>query len=331
MSNQSIEEQSKAPVLSNDIDFQNSSQKEIDLSEIFSAIWQGKWIIIFTTFVFSMVGVLYALSKPNIYTAQAVLSPAKSNDQNGMAAMAAQFGGLASLAGINLSGGSSDDKTISVATMQSRKFVNQFIKKHDLLVPLLAAKEWNPTTRELTIDPELYDVNNKKWVREVSGTKSVVPSDWEAYQTFTKGVFNVGDIKENGLTFITITHISPDISKQWVDWLVDDINAWMKKESLNQSKKNIEFLQQQLNKTTIADMRSVFFQLIEEQTKNLMLAEVEDQFAFKVIDPAVVPEQKVGPKRPLICIMFAFLGGVIGISIALGLMVFKKYKNNHQK
>ena len=40
---------------------------EVNLQEIFSAIWQGKLTIFIITALFSISGVLYALSLPNIY------------------------------------------------------------------------------------------------------------------------------------------------------------------------------------------------------------------------------------------------------------------------
>jgi uncharacterized protein involved in exopolysaccharide biosynthesis len=61
----------------------------------------------------------------------------------------------------------------------------------------------------------------------------------------------------------------------------------------------------------------VFFQMIEEQLKNKMLAEVQDEFVFKVIDPAVIPEEKAGPKRALICLLATMLGGMLGVLIVL--------------
>ena len=71
-------------------------------------------------------------------------------------------------------------------------------------------------------------------------------------------------------------------------------------------------------------MQSVFYQLIEEQTKNLMLAQVQDEFAFKIIDPAVVPEEKAGPKRALICVLAVLLGGMLGMGIVLIRFAFTK-------
>lgn len=57
---------------------------EIDLRELFKALWEGKWIVIATTFVIAVSAVLYALSLPNIYKADALLAPAESSNGGGL-------------------------------------------------------------------------------------------------------------------------------------------------------------------------------------------------------------------------------------------------------
>ena len=297
---------------------------EIDLRELFTALWRGKWIIIATTFIFAVAGVLYALSQPNTYKAEVVLASSSDGGKGGMAAMAAQFGGLASLAGINLGGGSTDNKGMSLAVLNSRQFLNTFITKHELLVPLMASTEWNEADNTLVIEPALYNVKSEQWVREVKPGKSQIPTDWEAYKVFKKEIINSSEAKDTGLVTLSITHFSPVIAQQWAELLVQDLNAWMKEKSLNETKRNIGYLEQQLEKTNVADMRTVFFQLIEEQTKNLMLAEVETEFAFKTVDPAVIPEEKAGPKRALICVLATLLGGMLGVGIVLVRFAFRK-------
>ena len=293
---------------------------EIDLKELFIALWKGKWIIILLTAVFAMGGVLYALSIPNTYKAEAVLVSANESESAGLAS---QLGGLASLAGISLGGGGTDDTAMALATLQSRQFLNAFINKYDLLVPLMAGEKWDSAQDTLLINPEMYDEQQQKWIREVPPGKSPQPTDWDAYKEFKK-ILAVSESKNSGLVTLSITHLSPTIAKQWVDQLVIDLNAWIKNNSLNDTRRNISYLETQIEKTNIADMQSVFYQLIEEQTKNLMLAEVQDEFAFKIIDPAVVPEEKVGPKRALICVLAVLLGGMLGTAIVLIRYAFAK-------
>jgi uncharacterized protein involved in exopolysaccharide biosynthesis len=298
-------------------------EDEIDLKELFLTLWRGKWTIIFTTIVFAVGGVLYALSQPNTYKAEAILASAKDGKSGGLSSMASQFGGLASLAGISIGGSGTDSKAIALATLQSRQFINAFIHKYDLLVPLMAATNWNESNDRLELNPETYDVQSQMWVREVRVGKSAEPSDWEAYKKF-KSLLIVSESKDNGLVTLSITHLSPTIAKQWVDWLVIDLNAWVKKESLDEARRNINYLEEQIERTSISDMQSVFYQLIEEQTKNLMLAQVQEEFAFKAIDSAVVPEEKAGPKRALICVLAVLLGGMLGMGLVLIRFAFTK-------
>lgn len=295
---------------------------EIDLKELFLALWRGKWIIILVTFAFAVGGVLYALSQPNTYKAEAILASANDSKSGGLAGMASQFGGLASLAGISLGGGGADGKVIALATLQSRQFLNAFINKYDILVPLMATEKWDRSQNKLILNPSLYDAEKGEWATNEAG-RSVKPSDWNAYGAF-KGILSVSFSKDTGLITLSITHQSPLLAKQWVDWLVIDLNAWMKEKSLDETRRNIQYLELQIEKTNITDMQSVFYQLIEEQTKNLMLAEVQDEFTFKIIDPAVVPETKAGPQRALICIIATLLGGMFGMAIVLIRYAFAK-------
>ncbi|MGU5528099.1 GNVR domain-containing protein [Aeromonas caviae] len=108
--------------------------------------------------------------------------------------------------------------------------------------------------------------------------------------------------------------------------MIDDLNSTMKQRDQEESKRNIAYLTEQLSKTSVADMQKVFYQLIEEQTKTLMLAEVNQEYVFKVLDPAVIAEEKIKPKRALIVVLGALLGGMLGVMIILVRFAFRHDK-----
>ncbi|WP_229622932.1 Wzz/FepE/Etk N-terminal domain-containing protein [Vibrio parahaemolyticus] len=303
---------------------QQSADDEIDLRELFAALWKGKLIIIATTFVFAVGAVLYALSLPNIYKADALLAPAESSNGGGLSKMAGQLGGLAALAGVNLGAGESSQTDLAVQVMKSRKFIEAFISKHDLLVPLMAAKDWDLANNTLILDEELYNLNTGEWVREAKGLRGATPTSQEAFEVFSKEILGISQDKESGLYTISIKHYSPYVAQQWVNWLIEDINRVMRERTITETSQNLAYLNTQLQKTAVADMQSTFYKLIEEQTKNLMLAEVQEEFIFKVVDPAVVPELKDGPKRALICVLGTLLGGMLGVAIVLIRFAFRK-------
>ncbi len=301
-----------------------STDDEIDLRELFKALWKGKWIIIATTFIFAIGSVLYALSLPNIYKSDALLAPAESSGSGGLSKMAGQLGGLAALAGVNLGAGESSQTDLAVQVMKSRQFVEAFINKHDLLVPLMAAKGWDLANNKLILDEELYNPTTGKWLREPNGLRGATPTAQEAFEVFSKEVLNVSQDKESGLYTVSVKNYSPYIAQRWVNWLIEDINKVMRERTIAETSQNLAYLNTQLQKTAVTDMQSTFYKLIEEQTKSLMLAEVQEEFIFKVVDPAVVPELKDGPKRALICVLGTLLGGMLGVVIVLIRFAFRK-------
>ena len=57
--------------------------------------------------------------------------------------------------------------------------------------------------------------------------------------------------------------------------------------------------------------------LITSKIKTLMLAEVNQEYVFKTLDPAVVAEEKAKPKRALIAVLGTVLGGMAGVILVL--------------
>jgi len=298
--------------------YQNSeNDDEIDLAELWFAIWSGKVLIIAISFIFAVSSIIYAINQPNIYKASTLLAPAsEQGSAGGLAKMAGQFGGLASLAGINLGGGGTDKTGLALEVLKSRLFIENFINKHQLLVPLMATRNWDVNTNTLILDDELYNAKSNMWIREVSAPKKAKPSAWEAFEAF-KELFSVSSDKESGMITISIEHYSPEVAKQWLLWLVAEINNTMREQDKSEAQRSINFLSEKLQETQLADMQTVFYQLIEEQTKTIMLAEVSQEYVLKTIDPANAPDEKAKPKRALIVVLGTMLGGILSVLIVL--------------
>lgn len=294
----------------------NIADDEIDLRELFAVIWQGKWLIIAITALFAVASVVYAINQPNIYKSEALLAPAEQEGSGGLAGLAGQFGGLASLAGVNLGGGSSNKAQLAIEVLKSRQFTSDFIQKHNILPDLMAAKTWDMQTNTVVYDSEMYDAQNNKWIREVEAPFKPEPSMQEAFKVFSK-IISASTDKESGMVTVSVEHVSPSVAQQWVSWLIEDINKSMKERDVLEAVKSTDFLTQQLEQTKIADIRAVLYKLVEEQTKTIMFAKVRDEYVFKTIDAALVPEEKFKPKRALIAILGTMLGGMLSVMLVL--------------
>lgn len=261
---------------------------EIDLRELFAAIWQGKWIIIAVTLVFAVASVFYALSLPNIYKSEALLAPV--TEESGLK-IPGQLGGLAALAGVNLGSGGGDKTSLALEILKSREFLGRFITKHDLFIPIMAVEGWSRADNSLIIDGDIYNSANNEWVREVKPPFAAKPSLLETHEEFLE-LLSVTQDKETGMVKLAIQHYSPFLAQQWVDLLVTEINDEMRQRELTEAQSSIAYLTDQIEKTNIADVRTMLFSLIEEQTKTVMLANVREEYVFKTVDPAVVAEKR---------------------------------------
>ncbi len=302
-------------LLANSLD----NSDEIELRELWNAICKGKWLIIAITSFFAIGSVLYALSLPNEYKSTAILTPASQSGAGGLSKLAGQFGGLASLAGINLGGGGAENKSvIAMEIIKTWGFLEKFIEDNGIQAEVFAADGWNRMTNTLTYDPDLYDVENKKWVREFDASKGkkAEPSSWVLFEEI-KDRISISQDKTSGLINLSVEYYSPQIAKQWTDKLVLAINAHIQKQDREEATRSIEYLNKKIKETNVADMQAVFYQLIEEQTKTLMLAEVSNEYVFKTLSEAKVAEEKSKPKRALICVLGVMLGGMLSVFIVL--------------
>jgi len=300
--------------LQNEREVLASHDDEIDLRELFSVLWAGKKVIVAITGLFAAAAVVYALSIANEYKASIVIAPAQQ-EGGGLSGALGQLGGLASLAGVSLGGGGGSEAAVAQEIMQSWGFVEQFIVNNELEVEVFAAEGWNKTSNVLTIDSDLYDKDSNKWLIDEDGQLRA-PTSWELYEAFSKRL-SVSEDKKSGLTSVSIEYFSPIVAKNWVDLYVAAINEHMRQRKLSQVNSNIEYLQAQIEKTSIAEMREVFYQIIEEQVKNKMLAEASPEYAFVTVSPSMVPEEKSKPKRALMCILGTLLGGLLSVLYVL--------------
>ena len=227
------------------------------------------------------------------------------------------MGGLASLAGVDIGGGDRSEAKMALEIMKSWSFIDGFIADNDLAVELCAVQDWSKGSNELLINDGVYDTENKQWLTsknecDVKGP----PSSWVLFQAFSERLV-VSENKKLGLVTVSIEYYSPLIAKQWLDMYVEAINEHMQQRQMEKVTNNINYLQVQIEKTSLAEMREVFFSLIAEQTKNKMVAEASPEYAFVAVSPSMLPEVKSQPQRAKICIFGTLLGGILSVLLVL--------------
>ena len=286
---------------------------EIDLKEVFLVLWEGKYLIGALTSVAAVLSVIIALQLPNIYTSVSVLVP-KGGD-SGAGQLARSYGGIAALAGVALPSGGSGDAQLAKQAISSETFIENYLMD-EILVEMMAVKSWNASTDTLEIDPEIYDVQKKIWVRDVSFPFLPKPHIDEVMKVYS-GHVQVFEDKETGALRLTINHLSPTIAQKWNFLIIEKVNDFLRTRKISDADAAIAFLTEQRATNQLVKMDDVFSSLIEEQTKEKMLASVHQNYLFDVIQAPTRPILKSEPDRVSISLLGTVVGGFLAIVLFL--------------
>ena len=294
----------------------NDLDDEIDLRELFNVLWEGKWIIVSLTSFISIIVLIYSLLLPNIYEAKAMLVPV--NSSSGIAGTLGSYSGLAGIAGISLpSVGDEGNSAKAIEKIRSLSFFENNILPNINLPDLMAVKSWNSKTNILNFDDSIYDTSSNKWVRDYSYPQQQIPSPQESFEVYTTSHLSLSEDKKSGFISLSIKHQSPFVAKQWVELIVNEINSFYRQKDKIESEKAASYLNQQISLTSLSEIKEALAQLLQEETKKLTLIEANQYYVFDYIDPPAVMEKKSEPKRALICILGALLGGMLSVLIVL--------------
>jgi uncharacterized protein involved in exopolysaccharide biosynthesis len=278
-----------------------------------------EWRLLFIVVgLFALLSIVIALMLPNYYKASATVFVKPRSGGGGIVEMASRFSGLAGLAGIDI--GSANEalsaRDLVIARMNSLDFYEQYIYEA-VLVELMAYKNWDAPAGKDSFDKSVYLVSEERWIRDVSYPQTVKPSAQESHEAFMDDYFRVRSDAETGFLIITVEHQSPVIARKWVDLVLMSLTESLRARDVEEAQRAIYFLNEERGKTSLVAMEDTFSQLIEEQTKTIMLANATQNYVFDIIQPAFVPEEKSRPFRALICITVTFFGVVVAVMTAL--------------
>lgn len=307
--NEEIEQKIRAEVWKSEV----NKPSDVQLGVLISEFWKRKLIIVIMGVGFGILGIFYALAQPDLYKSEATIAAAPNNTNSNLGGMSGQLGGLASLAGLSLGVNAGVDQTqLALEVLRSQRFMTNFVEKYNYKPMLLAVEEWQPKTNQLVYNSEVYDSQTNTWTRVVDFPLNPEPSGQEVYELL-EDLLTIEAGDSPGFFKVSFMHQSPQFAQEFVENIIAELNLYMRNLDQQEAIRSIEFLNEKMVEVSVSEIRSVMYELIEEQTKKLMLTEVRPEYAFQVVDPAVVSERRAAPARTLTVIFFGFLGGVLAL------------------
>lgn len=264
---------------------------EIDLRKLIGRLWAGKLVIALCTVAIAAVAISYVMLAPRIYRSQASV---QIRDES-RAGLNSQVGSLAALAGISV-GAQDQHRQLALTALKSRAVIQRMIEEDNLL-PILYAEKW--------------DATGKRW------QTSAPPTPWEAYGLFTKKILNVSEDKKSGILTIAIEWKDPALAAAWVETLIRRVNSFVNDATIREAEQNLKFLDQQAKTTPVVELQKTIFSTMEGEIKRLMAARNPETAPLRVVDPAVVPEKSVRPRRAIVVLLGTLAGSLLGGFIVL--------------
>lgn len=258
--------------------------------EIFRIIWAGRRTVFYAVLVTVLIGTGFAFIATPFYTAEVTLI---ANETEAGMDLPMGVSGLASLAGIQI--GSSGDTTELVATLRSRVVVEAMIIEKDLM-PILFADEW--------------DANLKQWKSDQAEDQ---PDLREGVELFVEDIRLISEDTATGLIKLEVYWSDPVLAAEWAGSLVSTANERLRERDLAASSRKLIYLNEQLEKASLVELRLVLSSLIESEIQTAMIANAETEYAFKTIDPPRVPFEHSFPDRPLVVFASLLLGLASGM------------------
>ncbi|NOZ68750.1 MAG: hypothetical protein GXP46_05800 [Deferribacteres bacterium] len=232
---------------------------------------------------------IISFRSPEIYQATAAIIPASQmKEQTSMSRLAMKFG-ISTTPAANVSE--------IVRLLKSNILMERVIKRYNLL-PVFFKKD------ALQKMPE----------------KSRI---WNGIR-YLKNIFTVKHNQREGIIELSAEFTDPKTAADIINYMLTELTDYMSGEARRVAETNRKYLESLINKNTDPLISQKIYSLIAKQIEMSMMAEVKDNFAFKILDPPKAPDRKIRPKIKK-DILLSF---VVSLFAAVFLAFFIEYIGN---
>jgi len=266
----------------------------IDLGKYFAILRKEWWKIGLFSLLAGVLMLLWMFRQPNIYQATAVIAPTVEDRR--------QSSSLGSLSpfGFDIGGAS---KVVDLETLFKSNDLAVRVFRNNNLWSILLGDKYDPATGGIKTSRK-----NQKPLGE-----------WDAIRA-AKGRLKVIVDRKAGTVTLSFESPSAEGSANIVKYFLDEGKSRLQEEALGRAVNNKKFIEEQIGKTIDALTRERLYSLYGQEVEREMMARNREQFGFKIIDGARVPDQKSRPARAKAAMVAAILAfcGLCGFYLLRG-------------
>lgn len=275
-----------------------SNTKEIFLQDIWSTIIRARLLIILITLIAAIFASFYALSLPNIYKSDVLVSIKNVNKReqaNSNISLLQNFAGIG-----GLPTGGNTNKVL--AKLTSDHYLMNFIQENDLSSLVYAANGWDSKSNKILFDETIYNSSTNKWVEEYFYDSAGTPDIREVVEILKIKYLDVLIDPTTNLISISFKHYSPYVAKEFLDSYILYFDDVFRKEAIQSSSQAIDYLLSEQGSNVQLPLQKPISNLIELELANKILAYVEPYYLLDIVVPSISPMKKHSPSRKSIVI-----------------------------
>ena len=300
---------------------------EIDLRELFSALWRGKYFIIIFTMISLAAGSLYLRSLSSNYKVSILLAPVQEQQRT---ANFGNLGGLASIAGISLPTSSASDFAKYEIMLKTQEISTQIFKEQKLIQSLFSG-EWDNNQqifREPKANRRKLITNSIKKLLTGRPPREYMEPNPARLKALINGKIRIGVDTRTGYLTLGAETSNPELLTKLLVSMIKNTDELFKKKFIKQSNDAVQFYQIKISKARSQEHRKILATLIAKEERKLLLASRNSQFVAEILTGPNTSLYPTSPKASIILAVSILLGGFL----SCGLLLFRSFRSkNHNE
>ena len=289
---------------------------EIDLRELFGALWRGKLLIAVCVIAAISLASHYLRTTERKYTVTYVFAPVASDDTG---PNPSGLGGLASLAGVSLPSSSSGDFKTFKYLLKSEEVASVVLEDEELVEQIFAA-EWSAESgiyQQPPDGPYTPHIRTLKKLLTGQDPSAYVAPNAARLSDWMRDAFAASEDRDTGFLTLSSETAKPEMMLAVRERVTQETDRLLKERYILSSEQTMGFYQQQLARARAREHREALAKLIAQEDQKLMLA---SKGSFFVAEPLTNPSVSLHPtssKASLVLALSVVLGGFFGAALVL--------------
>ena len=285
----------------------NNKTEDLQLSSFLRLLWVQKIFILSVSSISIFLTILYVLMVTPIYETTSIVI--HNSDKSSKPQMSGALQQVVSM--VSADSSVSGEQKIAISRILSKDYF-QRIYQNDIILECLM------------LGGPLCKTSFSDWSemsKSDGQTTFIKPSFMSAYREYRRKfvIYNNFEI----ITF-SFKHDSPIVAFNFLSWIIKDTNDYIKFIDVSRALKSMEFLEASLYQSRNIELQKLISALVQQEIQTIALSKRSENFAFDVIDPPYIPEERVFPKRTFSVIISA----IFSFFMAISLVVILNYLNS---